>query len=171
MNLSDKRDWLHDWFYGGPAPARVELPLEKIRAVAVQLVYPEWAMSNLERQRRREERRGGAGAAFDRETEREANHNRRIYIRIGKKNQMWQWFEALTAHKAEIRQNLTPWERDFLNDLRLKFRRARRWRFSQPDDFNFLQRVKLTRRQYGALHYIAHTVLGAEIVRGRADKA
>lgn len=114
-------------------------------SAAVQLIYPMWCLSNLEKQAKRAEEKGGVSGAdaLDRDL------NRKIYVRQEKHNQMRLWIFSLARVAQWVRQDLSPWEKQFLNQCYRKFKKYPKIKW-------------VTENQYQALRVIAAKFLAEQ---------
>jgi len=137
-------------FFGGEAPPKPAPDWDRIATVAAMLHWPMWSLSELEKQRLREERqreKGFSPAKFEAE-----NGKPKGYIKRKKANQMRLWIAALAKLTQDEKRRLTPFERTFCRTLWLKFRR-------------YGENTKwLTQNQYEKLREIAAKHLAAKLL-------
>ena len=132
MAYKAKDDDLPDFFRTGKLPDPKPLDLESASKVSVALHYP------TEKEKRQAEERERRNERSERS---EQDQSRRVYVKYGKKVQMWDWLRSLSQADP---LRMTPWEYDFCEKLFLRFQKY------GPE------RVKwITKRQFDALHNIA----------------
>lgn len=115
-------DDLHLWFFGGDPPPKPKVDIEKTLQAAAMLHWPLWSLSELEKQKLREEKRiserGIGKASFDRE-----NGKSRKYIRKKKIVQMRDWILSLAKLPSDVKKNFTSFEVVFCRSFYYKFYR------------------------------------------------